>query len=61
MIIKSNYKNAQNIWQRNYANWFIKLNKKIFQMLVFKKFQRILLKIILNSWFQFIYLQKKIN
>ena len=35
----------------------IELIKKIFEKLVFWKFQRILLKTILNEWFQFIYLQ----
>ena len=35
----------------------IELIKKIFEKLVFWKFQRILLKTILNGWFQFLYLQ----
>ena len=28
MAIKSNYKNVQNKWQKNYEKWFIKLIKK---------------------------------
>ena len=48
-MMKSNYKNVQNKWQADYANWFIELiTKNIFQKLVFKKFQKILLKKILN-------------
>ena len=30
MTIKSNYKNTQNKWQENYANWFIELIKKLY-------------------------------
>ena len=48
-MMKSNYKNVQKKLQDNYANWFIELIiKNIFQKLVFKKFQRILLKTISN-------------
>ena len=49
IIMKSNYKNKQNKWQENYAIWFIELNKKNdIKKIVFKKFQRIFLKMILN-------------
>ena len=59
ITIKYDYKNIQNKWQDNYAKWFIELNKKkILKKIVFKKFQRIWLKMILNEWFQFIYLKK---
>ena len=30
IMMKSNYKNTQNKWQEDYANWFIELIKKIF-------------------------------
>ena len=49
IIMKFNYKKTQNKWQENYATWFIELNKKNdIKKIVFKKFQRILLKMILN-------------
>ena len=49
MMIKFNYKNVQNKWQENDVKWLIELNKKYLnKKLVFKKFQRILLKTILN-------------
>ena len=48
-MIKTNYKNIQNKLLKNYAKWFIELIKNIyFKKSVFKKFQRILLKTILN-------------
>ena len=57
-MMKFNYKNTQNKLQEDYANWFIEqIKKNIWKKLVSWKFQRILLKTILNEWFQFIYLQ----
>ena len=57
MIIKSSYKNAQNMWQENYVKWFIELDKKILKKISFQEISNVLLKTILNEWFQFIYLQ----
>ena len=37
IIIKTYYNNVQNKWQEKYANWFIKLIKKIFQKLHFQE------------------------
>ena len=30
IMMKSNYKNTQNKWQEDFANWFIELIKNIF-------------------------------
>ena len=49
IMMKSNYKNTQNKWEKDYANWFIELIKKmILKKIVFNKFQMILLKMIFN-------------
>ena len=48
MIIKSSYENAQNMWQKNYAKWFIEIIKYIY----FKKisFQEISKNFIKNNF-----------
>ena len=44
IIIKTYYNNVQNKWQEKYANWFIKLIKKIFQKLHFQEIQNEFIK-----------------
>ena len=43
MTIKSNYKNIQGKWHKNYTNQFIKLNKKL-QKLVFQEISKKFIK-----------------
>ena len=45
------------MWQENYVKWFIELDKKILKKISFQEISNVLLKTILNEWFQFIYLQ----
>ena len=41
MTIKSNYKNIQGKWHKNYTNQFIKLNKKISKISFSRNFKEV--------------------
>ena len=55
IMMKSNYKNTQNKWQEDYANWFIELINIYIYIYIYIYFQEISKEFIKNNFKLFIY------